>query len=566
MSNGEIDLGKSLETLQALSHGSWVLDACGVTRSESPIPALVNRDSFESTWDPTRVLLVGGLSGSAADVEAALQTLDFYIKTGDRLSETVTLSAIPCGNPDGLAQGTAPGNGAGGTPSAGYPPVDNYFGDGTDPETRYIWRWVSFLAPDLLFEVRAGDSVSWEASSEAPELASALGASPLTPADSLLAAMAVGKPNGVAPIPGVRLTAPTDALIPEVVRFWGALRSVKMGQSPARRELNRRRSRTPIEVARVLGSTYGHALGPINYIQGVAISGRLRLAKLDPSGEDPVADIKRVVEGPMATSDELVGGNGAASSGFVWADELAEATGDSRYSDVTVKIADAYKLGAKGEASSPADPRFRTEDMFFIGTMMGRAFALTGEQRYLDIQTRFLLDAKTQQDDGLFWHDRSTPYYWGRGNGFAALSFCETLTYLPDDHPDRGALIAMHVKQLEAVRKLQQLSGMYLQVMDLPGTFQELTATCMIGYAMARGMRRGWLDSSYMASVELAWQGVSERIDDEAGLVDPCDGTGTGENVRFYIDRSAVFGFNDRGGSMAIWFATELELLRRETA
>jgi rhamnogalacturonyl hydrolase YesR len=107
---------------------------------------------------------------------------------------------------------------------------------------------------------------------------------------------------------------------------------------------------------------------------------------------------------------------------------------------------------------------------------------------------------------------------------------------------------------------------MYLQVMDLPGSFQELTATCMIGYAMARGMRRGWLDSSYRASVELAWQGVSERIDDEAGLVDPCDGTGTGENVRFYIDRPAVFGFNDRGGSMAIWFATELELLRRETA
>ena len=134
------------------------------------------------------------------------------------------------------------------------------------------------------------------------------------------------------------------------------------------------------------------------------------------------------------------------------------------------------------------------------------------------------------------------------------------------DHPDRDVLVAMHVKQLEAVSKLQQLSGMYLQVMDFPGSFQELTATCMIGYAMARGMRRGWLDSSYRASVELAWQGVSERIDDEAGLVDPCDGTGTADNVRFYLDRPAVFGFNDRGGSMAIWFATELELLRRETA
>ena len=41
MSDNDIDLGKSLETLQALSHVSWVLDACGVTRSESPIPALL---------------------------------------------------------------------------------------------------------------------------------------------------------------------------------------------------------------------------------------------------------------------------------------------------------------------------------------------------------------------------------------------------------------------------------------------------------------------------------------------------------------------------------------------
>ena len=161
MSNGEMDLGRSLEALQALSHGSWVLDACGVTRSESPIPALVNRDAYAPTWDPTRMLLVGGLSGTAADVELALQALDFYIKTGDRLAETVSLSAIPCGNPDGLAQGTAPANGAGGIPSAGYPPVDNFFGDATDPETRYIWRRVSFLAPYLLFEVRTGARVSW---------------------------------------------------------------------------------------------------------------------------------------------------------------------------------------------------------------------------------------------------------------------------------------------------------------------------------------------------------------------------------------------------------------------
>ena len=63
---------------------------------------------------------------------------------------------------------------------------------------------------------------------------------------------------------------------------------------------------------------------------------------------------------------------------------------------------------------------FRTEDMFMNGAMLGRAFQLTGEARYLDLLTQFLLNARLQQDNGLFWHCRSAPYYWGRGNGFAA--------------------------------------------------------------------------------------------------------------------------------------------------
>ena len=51
------------------------------------------------------------------------------------------------------------------------------------------------------------------------------------------------------------------------------------------------------------------------------------------------------------------------------------------------------------------------------------------------MQTAFLLNANIQDDDGLFKHCRSVPYYWGRGNGFAALGYAETLTHLPEDHP-----------------------------------------------------------------------------------------------------------------------------------
>ena len=164
-----------------------------------------------------------------------------------------------------------------------------------------------------------------------------------------------------------------------------------------------------------------------------------------------------------------------------------------------------------------ADHDYRVEDMFFNGAVLGRAQAVTGDTSYMDIQTRFLQDAVVQQDDGLFWHCDNAAWFWGRGNGFAALAYAETLTYLADEHADRDALIAQHRRHLTALLDYQQPSGMWRQIIDFPGSYQEMTVTCMVGYAMARGMRLGWLDDSYRDALMLAWQGVSERIDDEGG-------------------------------------------------
>ncbi|MCY4578405.1 MAG: glycoside hydrolase family 88 protein, partial [Chloroflexi bacterium] len=87
-----------------------------------------------------------------------------------------------------------------------------------------------------------------------------------------------------------------------------------------------------------------------------------------------------------------------------------------------------------------------------------------------------------------------------------------------------------------------------------------------VGYAMARGMRLGWLDESYADALRLAWQGVSERIDDEGGLVDVCTGTGVMAGTREYLDRPAIFGWDERGGALSLWFACEMERYLRHIA
>ncbi len=209
MATNNIDLVQRVVELASTSPELWTQDAGGVTPSERGIPVLLHRDAYADESEKARVLLVGGLSGRADDVDLAFQVLDSYSNRAE-LRRRVALSAVPCGNPDGLRLGAAPGNGAGGYPGAGYPPSDNFFFDERDPESRYLWRWVSFLAPDFVLEVRASDSVTWEAFGLGEGIASAVGAGIVGPDDSLLGALSTGKPSNLAPVPGVRLSCPSE--------------------------------------------------------------------------------------------------------------------------------------------------------------------------------------------------------------------------------------------------------------------------------------------------------------------------------------------------------------------
>ena len=560
-------IAKDLQQLIAAANGLWSLDAAGLTRSQTAIPALLHGEAYVTETPRTRVLLLSGLSGEKADTALALDAMKIYLDGGETLTDTVALSAVPCANPDGMTLGVAPENGAGGRPAEDYPPIVGFFNDRRNPEQRYLWRWIGLQAPDLILEVQAGEAVSWVSSASATLLLPTIEATRMEEtAGSLLAALGSHMANGLGAVPGLRLTTPAAALREELGRLWAVLQQTPgLRTSPARRELYNRSTRTPLGIARLLATIYGHSLEPVVYTQGMSLSARLRLARLDPTYSNPSAAIAEVVA-PYVDGDKpwFEGEPGTpALAGLIWAMQLAESTRERRYADLVVQMADRYQPGTDGGAPPPSDADFRTEDMFMNGAMLGRAFRLSGETRYLDLLTHFLLAARTQQDDGLFWHARSTPWFWGRGNGFAALGYAETLTYLPEDHPDRGALIDQHVRHLEALRSRQHASGMYPQVLDTPGSYLEFTATCMTGYAMARALRRGWLDESYKDSVDRAWQGVTERIDDAGGLVDCCTDTGAQDSLQAYLDRPAIFGHDNRGGSMAMWFALEMEQLRR---
>ena len=51
---------------------------------------------------------------------------------------------------------------------------------------------------------------------------------------------------------------------------------------------------------------------------------------------------------------------------------------------------------------------------------------------------------------------------------------------------------------------------------------------------------------------------MSERIDEAGGVVDGCISTGVMPDTRAYLNRTAVNGYDDRTGSLALWFACEM--------
>jgi rhamnogalacturonyl hydrolase YesR len=152
---------------------------------------------------------------------------------------------------------------------------------------------------------------------------------------------------------------------------------------------------------------------------------------------------------------------------------------------------------------------------------------------------------------------------WGRGNGFAALGLMEGLTAIPPTHPLREKLLTIYRRQMKGLVPLQAPDGMWREVVDEPGSYREESATAMILSAMARGIRLGWLDQTYRPIVERAWQGLAAHVMADGSIVDVCTSTGAGPTRRYYLDRPAVTGADDRGGAMALLAAIEMYELRR---
>ncbi len=300
----------------------------------------------------------------------------------------------------------------------------------------------------------------------------------------------------------------------------------------------------PLNAARLLAGVYGHELdSPPTYPAGVALSGRLRLAALDGDIRATASAIADLTT-PLANRDIALPAAAPCLAAACFADELHDATGDGKYQTLLLDAADRFE----------ADPDIRVEDFFFAGTLLGRAFRLSGDSGYGEQLREVLLHTETRQPNGLYWHCGQSPWLWGRGNAFAALGFAEALSYVDDDD-----LLAAHLAHLRALAKHQDEAGLWRQVVDDSATRPEHSATTMIGCAIARGVRRGWLPAvPWRAAAERAWEGAAARIGQRGEIDGVCVGTGPLDSRDAYVRRPFSHGIDARGGAFSLWFAVEL--------
>jgi len=115
--------------------------------------------------------------------------------------------------------------------------------------------------------------------------------------------------------------------------------------------------------------------------------------------------------------------------------------------------------------------------------------------------------------------------FWGRAVGWYMMAIVDVLDFLPQNHTGRESLLTIFERTASALAAVQdKATGLWYQVLDQggrAGNYLEASASSMFVYALAKGIRQGYLDEKYQAVATQGYQGILERFVeiDAQGLV-----------------------------------------------
>ncbi|MCI0360029.1 MAG: glycoside hydrolase family 88 protein, partial [Planctomycetaceae bacterium] len=278
-----------------------------------------------------------------------------------------------------------------------------------------------------------------------------------------------------------------------------------------------RLTRTPRQVAEQLAKVYGHKLEQVAYIPALPLVARLRLSDLTGNASHR-EEVARLVAPFLSGEKSPVPKSGSEQAGhLIFAELAAHAAGNGRDRWIALCQAAADQAFDTDGNPQPIMPFHNemSDAVFMAGPILAATGKLTGERKYFDAAAMHFASMRKLcvRPDGIYRHSPLCEAAWGRGNGFPALGLAWALSEWPDDHPAKKELIAELQKHLAALKPHQDAkTGCWHQVIDHAESYDEYSCTCMIGWAMQRGIRCGWLaQDEYQPCVHRAWRAIKER-------------------------------------------------------
>jgi unsaturated rhamnogalacturonyl hydrolase len=122
------------------------------------------------------------------------------------------------------------------------------------------------------------------------------------------------------------------------------------------------------------------------------------------------------------------------------------------------------------------------------------------------------------------WANKETgvsPEFWGRAMGWYMMALVDTIAYYPDDDPGKKQLIGYLQRDAAALVNYQDAaSGLWYEVLDKGGSrgnYLESSASSMFVYALAKGVRSGYLPESFRVNAERGYRGILSRFIEARG-------------------------------------------------
>lgn len=242
---------------------------------------------------------------------------------------------------------------------------------------------------------------------------------------------------------------------------------------------------------------------------------------------------------------------------------LFKQTGERKYAQAAQRIREQIRIHPRNALGGLWHKAIYPHQMWLDGLYMAQPFcaefasvfadsALLEEVfRQFELVERYLRDRRT----GLYYHgwdysrqaswaDPSTgrsSCFWARALGWYMMALVDVLDFVPESHPRRGDLIKSLSDVARAVSRYQDpRTGLWFQVIDQgarSGNYLESSASAMFVYALAKAVRMGYIDSSYLTSARKGFQGLTKFMlyQDSGGnvnLVRICKSAGLGGNYQ----------------------------------